>query len=305
MSETIIFFGNERMATGVSTSAPTLQALISAGYRIAAVVANYEASQSRSLRSLEIGAIAQEHNIPLLLPKQLNDIKAEIQAYDAIAGVLVAYGKMIPQSIIELFPRGIINIHPSLLPRHRGPTPLESVILGGDEKTGVSIMQLAKEMDSGPVYAQSELSLTGSETKMSLADSLLDIGQAMIINLLPDILEGTVIALPQDSTQATYDPLISKEDGKLDWNKPAIQLEREIRAFIGWPQSRTMLGDKEVIITKAAVVDESGKPGQIRSSTRDLVAYTSKQALSIHELKPVGKPVMSVQAFLAGYQHYL
>jgi methionyl-tRNA formyltransferase len=301
MSETILFFGNERLATGVSTSAPTLRALIKSGYQIAAVVTNYEASQSRNARTLEVAEVAKEHNIPLLLPKKLLDIKDQLKAYQATAAVLVAYGRIIPEEIIALFHKGIINIHPSLLPRHRGPTPIESAILSGDSKTGVSIMQLAKEMDAGPVFAQSELPLTGNETKPLLVESLLAIGQAMISELLPDILSGAIVALPQDNAQATFDQLISKNDGIIDWHKPAVQLEREVRAYLEWPKSRTILGSTEVIITRSAIVDKTGTPGTVVAEERQLVVYSGEQALQILSLKPAGKQEMSAEAFLSGY----
>jgi methionyl-tRNA formyltransferase len=293
-SETILFFGNERLATGVHTSAQTLQALLKSGYQIAAVVANDEPSQSRNTRVLEVAEIAKVHNIPLLLPKKLLEIKEQLNAYQATAAVLVAYGRIIPQEIIDLFPKGIINIHPSLLPLHRGPTPIESAILAGDAKTGVSLMQLAKEMDAGPVFGQ-------SETKPELVENLLDIGQAMISELLPGILDGTTVAVPQDSTRATYDQLISKNDGVIDWQKPALQLEREVRAYLEWPKSRTTLGTTDVIITAATVVDKVGTPGTIAIEDKQLIVHTSHQALQILQLKPAGKQEMAAEAFLAGY----
>lgn len=302
MSKTIVFFGNERLATGVQTNAPTLQALINAGYNVAAVVSNFEPGQSRKARTLEIEAVAKKHNIPVLLPVKPADIIKELKGLDAEAGVLVAYGKIVPQSIIDVFPKGIINIHPSLLPLHRGPTPIESVILDGSKRTGVSVMALAKEMDAGPVYAQSEVELAGSESKQELVDRLLEIGGSMLIEVLPEILEGSVVALPQDDSRATYDSLISKQNGILDFSKPAVQLEREIRAFIEWPKSRTTIGDKEVVITAAHAIDQANKPGVAVVEAKQLMIGTADGSLVIDKLKPAGKAEMSAQAFLAGYR---
>ncbi len=297
----LVFFGNERIATGVTTDAPVLRSLIEAGYNVAAVVANYEAGTSRSVRQLEIAAVAHEHNIPLLLPDRPKDILEELQAYHATAGVLIAYGRIVPQSIIDIFPRGIINIHPSLLPKHRGPTPLESVILDGSTLTGVSVMELAKAMDAGPVYAQSEHALTGNETKQELANSLLDIGGAMLLDVLPGILSGNIVAMPQDASAATYDSLITKEMGDLDFTKPAIQLEREVRAFADWPKSRMTLAGKEVVITKAHVVDGANEPGKVLVEQKELHIGTSDGILVIDSVKPAGKAEMTAQAFLNGY----
>jgi len=305
MSKKIVFFGNERLATGVQTSTPTLRALISAGYDIVAVVSNFEPGQSRSARGLEIKEVADENNIPLLLPSKLSAIKDQLREYDAQLGVLVAYGKIVPQSIIDIFPLGIVNIHPSLLPLHRGPTPIESVILEGAKKTGVSIMQLAKEMDAGPIFGQSELRLNGHETKQTLADDLLEIGKSMLLEILPSILDGSLMAIPQDESSATYDNLLTKEDGVIDWHKHAAQLEREVRAFIDWPKSRTTLGDKDIVITNATVIDESGKPGTVMVKGKELIVCCGEKALKIDRLKPAGKNEMTAQAFLAGHRHLL
>src|SRR5438128_402621 len=135
-SKTIVFFGNERLATGVTTSAPVLAALIKTGYKVAAVVTNYEVGTSRKSRDLEIAEIAKTNNIPLLIPDKLIEIKDQLSKFGASVAVLVAYGKLVPQEVIDIFPKGIVNIHPSLLPRHRGPTPIETAILEGDSKTG-------------------------------------------------------------------------------------------------------------------------------------------------------------------------
>lgn len=303
----LIFFGNERLATGVTTQTPTLRALIENGYNVVAVVSNYVAGQSRNARELEIAKIANKHGIPLHLPTKLDpDFISLLRTYNASAAVLVAYGKIIPQSVIDMFPSGIINIHPSLLPLHRGPTPIESIILSGEEKTGVSLMKLAKEMDAGPVYGQSELKLTTDETKQELADKLTEIGRSMLIELLPGVLDGSIVALPQDESRATYDKMISKADGLIDWDKSAVQIEREVRAYLNWPKSQTRVGDKDVIITKVSILREekSGSdPGHFNldKTTKTITVNTGDGALLIERLKPAGKREMSAEEFLAGY----
>jgi methionyl-tRNA formyltransferase len=304
-SETVIFFGNERIATGVNTQAPTLRGLIEAGYNVAAVVSNYEPARSRKSRDLEIKKIAEQYNIRVLLPSTLSEIADELKSYGASVGVLVAFGKIVPQSVIDIFPKGIINIHPSLLPSHRGPIPIESVMLKGTDKTGVSLMQLAKTMDTGPVYGQAELLLKGQETKQQLADELLEIGKTMLIDLLPDILNGSIVALPQDDSRATYDTKLTKEDGLIDWQKSAVQIEREVRAFKEWPNSRTNLAGKDVIITKSIVLPLEGTPGETTTVDKNIVVFCGKDALVIEQLKPVGKREMTAKEFLAGYSKWL
>lgn len=301
--KSLVFFGNERLATGLDTTAPTLRALIDAGYEITGVVvAQNELGNSRKSRELEIVQVAAEHGIPVLSPAKLGAIENEIRASQADIGVLVAYGKIVPPAIIDLFPRGIINIHPSLLPRHRGPTPIESVILDGDTETGVSIMRLSAAMDAGPIYGQSIIPLNGAETKQALADQLLAIGKDLIIELLPRILDGSLEPVAQDDAKATYDSLIDKSAAQLDWDKPALELERAVRAYAIWPRSRTKINGTEVIITKSHVIDGVGKAGTTWKDAKQLGFYTANGILVIDRLLPIGKQEMDTMAFLAGHQ---
>lgn len=303
-SKTLIFFGNERIVTGLQTTAPTLQALIKAGYTIAAVViAQKDIQSSRKTNTIEVGEIAKKHGIPLLAPNKLTDIKDDLISLTPAAGVLVAYGKIIPQAIIDIFPHGIINIHPSLLPKHRGSTPIESAILDGDTNTGVSIMQISSAMDAGPVYAQKIVLLNGDEQKQDLANKLLTIGKDLVIENLPAIIDGSLKPTQQDEEAATYDNLIEKSMGIIDTNKSAEVLEREIRAFSDWPKSRIKLGSIDVIVTTAVVVDSNLKPGEISTDNDEILAGTKAGALKIVELMPLGKKNMPAKAFLNGYKN--
>lgn len=298
----LVFFGNERLATGVTTTVPVLQALVNAGYEVAAVVVSQsDPAQSRKARTLEIASLAEQLGIPLLSPAKLSDIKDQLATLGAQAGILVAYGKLVPQEVIDLFPRGIVNIHPSLLPKRRGSTPIENVILYGENETGVSLMQLVEEMDAGPVYAQEIVPIEGNETKQALADLLLNIGKDLLLKYLPDILNGNLTGNPQDKLEATYDKQIKKDVGELQATKPAKQLEREVRAYAGWPRSRIKLGTTEVIVTKAHVADVSGTVGTLWLQDKQLGVHCAEGTLMIDALIPPGKKEMSAAAFLAGY----
>ncbi len=312
-SPKIIFFGNERLATGVTTTCPTLQALLKAGYDVVAVVLHNQSATSRSQRAVEIAELAKLHHIPILMPHKLSSIVGDLAALKAEVGVLVAFGKIIPQAVIDIFPKGILNIHPSQLPKHRGPTPLESVILSGENQTAVSLMKLTAEMDAGPVYAQQLLSVPGTITKQSLADSVSQIGSKLVIQHLLRILDGSLQPQPQNHQQATYDSLISKTDGELDWTRPATMLERQIRAYCTWPKSRTTIGAHQLIITSADVINTSdislfipdikaGQPGEYHATKKELVVYCGEDALRVRTVQPVNKKEMPIQAFLSGYQ---
>lgn len=305
MAETILFFGNERLATGVTTPVLTLQALLAAGYDVPAVVVAQagQPTQSHKDRTLEIEGVASEHGIPILAPAKLNEEALDkLKSYKAEAAVLVSYGNLLPQEVIDIFPKGIINIHPSLLPKHRGPTPIEGAILAGDKETGVSLMKLVAAMDAGPVYAQETVLLHGQETKQQLADQLLGIGANMLVQYLPDILNGKLAPTPQDDTQATPDKRITKENGRLDFYKPAVQLEREVRAHAVWPKSRVMVAGSDLIITRAHVVEGNGLPGTVWLSGKSFGVHCKEGILAFDTLIPPGKKEMTVEAYLAGYQ---
>ncbi|HET7827424.1 MAG TPA: methionyl-tRNA formyltransferase [Candidatus Saccharimonadales bacterium] len=290
----LIFFGNERLATAATTTAPVLRALVAAGYEIEAVFASHQDAVSRQKRDLEIGQVTHQHNIPLILPGPKDNLLEKLQKHQAEAAVLVAYGKIIPQAVIDLFPTGIINIHPSLLPELRGPTPIETAILEGLEKTGVSLMKLTAKMDAGPVYAQKSLELTGSETKFELTEELGKLGAELLIENLAGILDGTIQPQLQAEADATYTKLITKQDGLISFNEPAEHIDRKVRAFLGWPKTRAVVHGQPIIITKARLANDYKDGG--------LVIECQPGHLEILELTGPSGRSMSGADFISGYK---
>lgn len=292
----LVFFGNERLATGLNhTDTPTLRALIKEGYQIVAVVANHTPGRSRNARKLEIAEVAEAHNIPLFLPKKTAEIKEELQNLDAEAAVLVAYGKIIPQKIIDLFPKGIVNIHPSLLPKYRGPTPIEQSILDGVTVTGVSLMRLEAKMDAGPLYAQAQYRLERHETKEELATQLLHLGKDMLIDQLPSILDGSAELYPQEDSRATYCHLLSKDDGTVNPSiETAQEIERAVRAYAGYPKTCTTIeGHKAILLSVQPV--SSKIPGEL------IIECHNDTLLQIEELIAPSGRKMSGADFARGY----
>jgi methionyl-tRNA formyltransferase len=254
----LVFFGNERLVSGLRhTEALLLTGLIQRGYEIVAIVVNQADTKSRNARELEVATLAREHSIPLLSPDKPADIIEDLVAFSADAAILSAYGRILSGRIINVFnPIGIINIHPSLLPRHRGPTPIESTILDGDKVAGVSIMQLTPGMDEGPIYAQTSFATTGHEEKFELYEKLSKAGADLLFDVLPSILNNKLEPKPQSNIDVSVTSLISKDDSKLDpYTDDASVLDRKIRAYQGYPKPRLSLFDNEVIITSATVVD--------------------------------------------------
>lgn len=291
-SKPIVFFGTEDFSAGF------LDALCDGGYDVRLVVTKPDAKKGRGhkLSAPLVKVRAQARNIPVIQPDKLSDIRGAVGAIgDDAAGILVSYGKIIPQSIIDLFDPGIINVHPSLLPRYRGPSPIESAILNGESETGVSIMQLSKEMDAGPVYSQIRTSLDGTETRAELYQMLGALGVDELLRVLPDIMSGALQPSPQDDSHATYCSLLSKADGTL---RPdgltAQQAERQIRAYQGFPKSRLTFGGMTIIVTKAHVSDERRTPLDLKCK--------DGRFLSVDELiAPSGK-AMTAGDFLRGYR---
>ncbi len=301
----LVFFGNERIASGLNTDTPLLKSLVAAGYFIEAIIVNQEDSSSGNSRQLEIETIAAEHTIPMFAPKSSNELISLCESLTSKVAVLVAYGRIVPKQVLGQFEIGIINIHPSLLPKHRGSTPIESTILSGESKTGVSIMKLVEKMDAGPLYAQHELLINKDETKEVLANLLLDSASKLLISILPSIISGELQPIPQDDKLATYDKRIIKKDGVLDWSLPASVLERQIRAYTKWPKSSARLGGIDVTILEATVIDTEGKSGELFLVDKQLSVYCGEQALMLQVLQPAGKKQMSSEAFLAGYKNRL
>lgn len=294
-SKTIVFFGNERLVSGLPrTDTPLLNGLIERGYTVAAIVTHHSESVSRSKRPLEVAEAAAQHSIPIFYPNKPIDIIDHLRSLNAEAGVLSAYGRIIPQTLIDIFPKGIINLHPSLLPKYRGPTPIESAILNGEKETGVSVMALSAGMDSGAVYAQLTTPISTTDTKFDLYHTLSTQGAALILDALPSILSGNLHPTPQDETKATYCSLLQKQDAYINpMNITAVEAERHIRAHLLFPKTKITIQDgRIIIITKAHTSDQPQSP--IDPQCSDGVY------LNIDELIAPSGRTMSAQAFTNG-----
>lgn len=286
----IVFFGTEDF------SLTALTGLIEAGHNVVAVVTKPDSKKGRGQRSEPpaVKVLATRHNISVWQPTDLMDITADIQALGDVTGVLVSYGKMVPAAIIDLFTPGIINVHPSLLPRYRGPSPIESAIKNGDDVTGVSIMQLSAKMDAGPLYTSKQHSLTGAETRPELYHALADVGTNLLLESLPAIIDGALQPVPQDESAATYCQLLQKSDALLDLTQlTAAQAERQIRAHIRFPKSKLTICGQLIIVTKAHITQTANTP-------LDVVCQDGAY-LSIDELIAPSGRHMDGQAFLRGY----
>jgi len=294
-SKTIIFFGTDEF------SAVSLRELIQHGFTISAVVTKPDSrkGRGRELQASPVKKIALENNISVWQPLKMMEIADHITTLQQAKnekpiGVLVSYGKIIPQAIINLFEPGIINVHPSLLPKYRGPSPVESAILHGDTETGVSIMQLSAAMDAGPVYKQIFFSLKDTETAPELEAKLATLGAQELVTILPSIMNGSLQPQTQHDSLASYCKLLSKDDSILNAKTlTAEQAERQVRAYIAYPKTKATIAGHLVVITKAHIASASNSILDIECS--------DGQFLSVDELIGPSGRVMDAKAFLNGY----
>lgn len=296
-STPLVFFGSDDF------SLPSLQALRRDGYDVALVVSKALPSKQSGRQSAAspIYGWAKAERLPLATPEHMDEaFLDQLDKAESEYAVLASYGKILPANVLDRF-KAIINVHPSLLPRWRGPSPIEAAILAGDETTGVSLMQLSKDMDAGPVYGQRQINLTGKEDQATLTHALAELGAGFLSEQLPLILSGQRAAREQDTAAASYCRLIKKSDGAIDWQEPALDIERKVRAYRSWPKASAKLYELDVIITQAHVVAHKGPPGEVFQTKSAIGVMTGDGALIIERLKPAGKNEMSAAEFLRGY----
>lgn len=268
------------------------------------------AGRGKKLQASPVKQLAQSHNIPVEQPASFKteEARAQLAAYQADVMVVVAYGLLLPQAVLDLPRYGCINVHGSLLPRWRGAAPIQRALWAGDTETGVAIMQMEAGLDTGPVLLEQRLAINATDTSATLYDKLAAIGpQALIACLqqLPAILD-TMKA--QDEAAACYAKKLTKEEAQLDWNQDAETLERWVRAFNPWPICWLRATNNEVVkVWQADVVAGAQQaPGTVlQADKHGIVIQTASQALRLRELQPAGKKAMSAADFLNGRKDWL
>lgn len=300
----LVFFGSGPVA------AESLKLLLKS-FNIEAVITKPRLAHHRG--NTPVVDLCEQHNLTFYTPsnkQELSDLFTTINLKSQI-GIVIDYGIIINNDVIDFFPLGIVNSHFSLLPEWRGADPISFSILSGQPKTGVSLMIIEPTLDTGKLIAQKSMPIESDETTASLTSKLIHLSDELLNSYLPRYISGEITPRRQPHPdRATYSRKLTKEDGVLDWNKTAAQLEREIRAFIDWPKSRTTLTDKDVVITKAhttPTVAMGQKPGDITvvPETKMIGIATTSGTLWIDRLKPAGKNEMTGEAFLAGHRNLL
>lgn len=276
------------------------------------------AGRKQLLTPPPVKVTAQEFGIPVIQPEKLDqDTRYKIQDTNPDLIIVASYGKILPQELLDVPKQGSLNVHPSLLPMYRGSAPVQAALLNGDEKTGVTIMLMDEKMDHGMILVQTEFPIGNVLFAYpELHDKLAEIGGDLLAKTIPLWVAGKIRATPQDDSKATYTRQLIKEDGRIDWSKPAVYIERQVRALQPWPgtfckikaQSQKSKNTKQNLkILKADVIENmQGQPGKtFLAPGKKLGVYTGNGALLIEELQLEGKKPVSSKEFLLGHKDIL
>jgi methionyl-tRNA formyltransferase len=297
----IIFAGTPDFA------ARHLQALLDSEHQVIAVYSqpDRKAGRGQQLQASPVKQLAVAHQIPVFQPKSLKKAKAqaELAALNADLMVVVAYGLILPAVVLQTPRLGCINVHGSLLPRWRGAAPIQRALWAGDNNTGITIMQMDEGLDTGAMLSKVSLPIEPTDTSASLYDKLADIGPQALLQAVADLPALQQQATAQADHLANYAEKLSKEEALIDFNKSAVALEREIRAFNPWPVSYLQLGTQQLKIWQARVdsAQSESVPGTVLSADKNGIAIaTADGVLVLQQLQPAGKKAMTVTDFING-----
>lgn len=291
---------------------PCLSALAAArNYQVAGVLTQPDraSGRGRELKSPPVKKLALELNLPILQPEKLRgtEVLQKLQAWKPEIIVVAAFGQILQKDILDLPRYGCINVHASLLPRWRGAAPINAAILAGDKETGVTIMQMDVGLDTGPMLAKRSIRLKPDDTAGSVTQTLSTLGADLLLETLPHFISGKLIAVPQPAEGATYAPMLKKEDGLLDFTRPAIELERHVRAMNPWPGAWFEWNGNPLKVMRASIVSrEKSLANGSRFTVEGRPAVQSTEgALILDEVQPAGRKMMSGKAFLSGAREWI
>jgi methionyl-tRNA formyltransferase len=296
----IIFMGTPEFAVS------SLAACFELG-DVVAVVTQPDKPKGRgnTLAAPPVKELALSRGVPVLQPVKLRTppFSEELRKFAPDVCVVTAYGRILPKDLLDLPPKGCVNVHASLLPRFRGAAPIQWAIAHGDAETGVSLMVMDEGLDTGPVLAMKRLPIPADETSASLHVKLAALGGEVLRESLPAYLRGELKPVPQPSEGVVLAPIIDKDQGRLDFTKPAVELERRLRAFTPWPGAFTTLGGKLLKVHRMRAAGSTGTPGTVLAANLDGIEVACGEgSLVLLEIQPEGKRVMSAADFLAGHK---
>jgi methionyl-tRNA formyltransferase len=298
----IVFLGTPEFAV------PSLQALVSAGHRVLAVFTQPDRAKGRGNQIAEspVKMAAKALALPVHQPERIRRAEPveQLQQLAPDLMVVVGYGQIIPQTIIDIPPNGILNVHASLLPKYRGAAPIQWAIANGETETGVTIMQIDAGLDTGDMLRKAVTPVQPDETAPELSARLAPLGADLLVGTITEIQQGSAVREKQDDSQATLAPILKREDGLIDWSRTASDIYNRLRGFTPWPGAYTFLRGQQLNITKARPSQgETTVSGVVRiQGRRVIVGCGGRSALELLEVQLAGRKRMSAEAFINGYQ---
>lgn len=296
----ILFMGSAAFAV------PTLSAIVRSRHDVIEVVAQPDKPAGRGMKitACPVAAYAAEHGIALYQPKGVRkpDVIDHFRKLSPDLIVIIAYGRILPKELLDIPPLGCVNVHSSLLPKYRGAAPINWAIANGETETGVTTMRVDEEMDAGDILMSANVKIGYDEDAVELHDRLAPLGAELLMKTIDAIERGTIRGIPQDHSEATFAPIIKKEDGRIDWTMGAREILNRVRGFKPWPGASTSIGGKMLRIHGAKVgsIAAAGKPGEVIEAGKDLVVACGSGALELTQVQIEGKKKMSAADFLRG-----
>ena len=294
----LIFMGTPDFAV------PCLESILKAGHEIAAVFTQPDKPRGRKqeLTPPEVKVCALQHGLTVYQPTTLRDaeIQSVIRDMHPECIVVAAYGKILPEEVLNIPEYGCINVHGSLLPKYRGAAPIQWAVINGEKETGVTIMQMAKGLDTGDMLYVKAIPIGIDDTAESMFEKLSVLGGEMIVEALDKLKAGELTPIKQDDSLATYASMLDKNISQIDWNKPAIEVHNLVRGLYSWPIAQTTLHGKKLKIYRTSLCEKSGTAGEVLSAD-PLTVACAEGSVIIHELQLEGKKRMDAKSFLIGH----
>ena len=300
----IVFFGTPGFAV------PSLEALIGSRHTVVAVVSQPDRPKGRGhhLQPTPTKAVALAHAIPVLQPAKIREAAflQQVRELRADLGVVVAFGRILPDALLAIPRLGMINVHASVLPRYRGAAPIQRAVLAGDAETGVTIMRVETELDAGPTFAFASVPIPPDATSGDMEAVLASLGAQLLLPVVDDLAADRAVETPQDHARATHAAKIAKDEGAIDWARPADAVHNSIRGLQPWPLAWTRLGHERLVLRRTRPIEgrpfDPSSPGTIVRAAGDelIVACGNGTALQVLELQPEGRRTMTAREFLAG-----
>lgn len=297
----VVFFGTPHFAV------PTLHALLASPYTVVSVVTQPDRPRGRGQKTtpspVKEAALAAGVSVLQPVSAKAAEFLDEVQAARPDIAVVAAYGQILTEALLATPGLGMINVHASLLPRYRGAAPIHRAIIAGETATGVTIMRMVKTLDAGPIISAAPVPIGADETSVELEDRLARVGASLLVRTLDDLVAGAAHETPQDDSVATYAPRLTKEDSRVDWNRPAVDIHNRIRGLHPWPHAVTFAGRDRLILhrSRPQTVASAEPAGTVVKAEGDrLSVATGDGTLDVLELQAEGKRPMPVREFLAG-----